>query len=70
VCKQRFASSPVGRWGCGKAVSGVLAAERVQVIVTDIDVEQGNAVAEQIGAAAIFIRHDVRDEVGWIERPD
>ncbi|MEZ5144055.1 MAG: glucose 1-dehydrogenase [Acidimicrobiales bacterium] len=42
-------------------------AEGAQVVVTDLLVDEGEAVAAELGDAAVFCRHDVTDEAGWVE---
>jgi 3(or 17)beta-hydroxysteroid dehydrogenase len=57
--------------GLGRADAIRLAQEGSKVVVTDIDVERGQAVADEINAfspdAALFMRLDVREEPGWID---
>lgn len=56
--------------GLGKAQARLLAEEGAKVIVTDIDENAGNRVAEEIGrdgGTAIFIKQDVTDEQNWRE---
>lgn len=56
--------------GIGAACANVLAAEAAQVILTDIDEARGRKTAGAIvdaGGHAVFFRHDVTDEVRWIE---
>lgn len=52
-----------GAMGLGKADCELLAAEGAKVIVTDIDREAGEAVANSVGGH--FFSHDVRDEASW-----
>ncbi|MEY4722312.1 MAG: hypothetical protein RIQ46_2037 [Pseudomonadota bacterium] len=56
-----------GASGLGKAISRRYAAEGAQVIIADIDVEAGTALAAELGAAARFIRLDVTVEESWLE---
>ncbi len=51
--------------GMGKADALLLASEGAKVVLTDLNETDGQAVAEQIGADAIFVRHDVTDEDNW-----
>lgn len=51
--------------GLGEADARLFAAEGATVILTDVDEANGGRVAQEIGAAARFVRQDVREEVGW-----
>lgn len=51
--------------GLGEADARLFAAEGATVILTDVDVANGERVAREIGATATFIRQDVREESGW-----
>ena len=51
--------------GQGEAESRLLAAQGAKVVLTDVLVEQGQAVAADIGEAACFVEHDVASESGW-----
>ncbi len=52
--------------GLGEADARVLAREGARVILTDVDADNGRRVAAEIGEAARFVRHDVRNEPEWI----
>jgi len=52
--------------GLGEANSRLFAAEGAYVIMTDVDVKNGERVASEIGDKATFYKQDVRDEDGWI----
>jgi 3(or 17)beta-hydroxysteroid dehydrogenase len=54
-----------GGSGLGKADCLLLAAEGARVVVSDINLEAAKAVADEIGSAAIAIRHDVTSEDSW-----
>lgn len=54
--------------GIGKATAHRLARELAAVVVTDISVEAGEAVAaglRELGGRAVFVRHDVSSETDW-----
>jgi 3alpha(or 20beta)-hydroxysteroid dehydrogenase len=51
--------------GQGEAEARLFAAEGARVVLTDVLVEEGEAVAASIGDAARFERLDVTDEDGW-----
>ena len=51
--------------GMGAAHARLLAAEGAKVVLTDVQVAEGEALAQSIGAAALFVRHDVADPQGW-----
>ena len=51
--------------GTGEAIARRFVAEGAQVVLTDVRVEQGNAVARELGANASFIELDVGNEAHW-----
>jgi 3(or 17)beta-hydroxysteroid dehydrogenase len=51
--------------GVGKADALLLAAEGARVVLTDVNREAGQALAEEIGEAALFIAHDIAEESAW-----
>lgn len=51
--------------GQGAAEARLFAALGANVVLTDVLVDEGLAVADSIGAAARFARHDVRSETDW-----
>ena len=51
--------------GIGKAAAIVLAREGAQVIVSDINDSEGNAVAKEIGGSCIYLHLDVQEENEW-----
>ena len=56
--------------GLGRADAIHLAREGAKLVVTDIDIEKGEALAEELtenGAEAIFLQQDVADEDRWGE---
>ena len=54
-----------GAKGLGEADARALAAEGAKVVLTDVDDNAGQAVAEDIGG--VFRRQDVTEETGWRE---
>lgn len=52
--------------GLGEANSRLFIAEGAKVIMTDIDQEAGEVLAEELGENAEFIYQDVRDEDQWV----
>ena len=51
--------------GIGREISAVLAAEGATVVMTDVDVKEGEKAAAVVGHGAIFLEHDVRVEESW-----
>ncbi|MCU1735131.1 MULTISPECIES: SDR family oxidoreductase [unclassified Pseudomonas] len=54
-----------GAKGIGRASVRLLAREGARVVIADIDVAAGQALAAEIGDAALFLRHDASSEAGW-----
>lgn len=54
-----------GAGGAGRDDVLMLAREGAQVVITDIDEDAGMALAREIGAQALFLRHDVASESDW-----
>ncbi|SFA82454.1 3(or 17)beta-hydroxysteroid dehydrogenase [Collimonas sp. OK607] len=54
-----------GASGLGRETALLLAREGARVVVTDINEDAGQAVANEIGEGALFVRHDVADESSW-----
>ena len=52
--------------GLGEADARLLAREGAQVVITDVDVNQGEKTAKSI-KGAIFLEQDVRNEARWAE---
>lgn len=53
--------------GLGEADARLLAREGASVVLTDVDTQNGERVAREIGGKAIFLKQDVRQEKGWID---
>lgn len=51
--------------GIGLATAQRFVEEGAKVAITDVDEKAGKRAAENLGANAIFIQHDVRDEKQW-----
>ncbi|MBW0236250.1 SDR family oxidoreductase [Pseudomonas taetrolens] len=54
-----------GASGVGRASAMLLAREGARVVISDIDVAAGLALAEEIGSQALFIEHDAASEADW-----
>ncbi|NBC35438.1 glucose 1-dehydrogenase [Novosphingobium sp. FSY-8] len=54
-----------GASGLGAAIARAYVAEGAQVIIADIDVAEGQALADELGGR--FVPLDVREEAQWIE---
>ncbi|MFT4517795.1 MAG: 3(or 17)beta-hydroxysteroid dehydrogenase [Halioglobus sp.] len=55
-----------GASGMGKADARLLAAEGAKVVIADLNEEDGEALAQEIGDSAIFLKLNVTDEDNWI----
>lgn len=51
--------------GMGEAHARVFAREGAKVVLTDINVSAGKALAEELGGNAMFLRHDVASAPDW-----
>jgi len=51
-----------GASGIGRASAELFVAEGARVVIADLDAEAGEALANQLGEAAVFIRTDVASE--------
>ena len=51
--------------GLGEADARLMIQEGARVVLTDVDEANGARVAAELGAAARFVRHDVRHEDEW-----
>ena len=54
-----------GARGQGAAEARMIVAEGGKVVITDVLVAEGEALAAELGAHARFLRHDVTEEAGW-----
>lgn len=63
--KNKVAIITGGAAGMGEAHVRLFIEEGAKVVLTDINAEKGNALAEKLGENAVFIQHDVTDEAGW-----
>ncbi|WP_373836894.1 glucose 1-dehydrogenase [Jeotgalibaca arthritidis] len=54
-----------GAAGMGEAHVRLFIEEGAKVVLTDINEEKGQAIAEELGETAHFIKHDVTNEEGW-----
>jgi 3alpha(or 20beta)-hydroxysteroid dehydrogenase len=54
-----------GARGQGEAEVRRFAAEGAKVIAADVRVDEGEALAAELGGAIAFVRHDVADESSW-----
>ena len=52
--------------GLGEADARLFVKEGATVILTDVDTQAGEKLANELGSKAEFHEHDVRDEEGWI----
>lgn len=53
--------------GQGAAISRRFAAEGARVVLADVLDEEGKTVAEEIGATALYVHHDVTEQSSWDE---
>lgn len=51
--------------GVGKENALLLAREGARVVLTDVNIEGAQAVAAEIGSAALALRHDIASEDDW-----
>jgi 3alpha(or 20beta)-hydroxysteroid dehydrogenase len=54
-----------GARGQGEQLARLVVAQGGRVVLTDLLVDKGAALAAELGEAARFVAHDVRDEAGW-----
>lgn len=51
--------------GMGETHARLCMAEGAKVVLTDINSDKGDALAAELGADALFIKHDVINEDDW-----
>lgn len=54
-----------GARGMGAATVRLFVAEGAKVLIADVLEAEGTALAKELGANALFLRHDVTDEASW-----
>ena len=54
-----------GARGMGAATVRLFVAEGAKVLIADVLEAEGKALAQELGANAAFLRHDVTDEASW-----
>jgi len=54
-----------GARGMGAATVRLFVAEGAKVLIADVLEAEGAALAKELGANALFLRHDVTDEASW-----
>lgn len=51
--------------GMGQAHARMFVQQGAKVILTDLNEAGGSALAQELGAAALFVHHDVAERAGW-----
>ena len=51
--------------GMGEAHARAFIREGARVVLTDINAPRGEEITQELGDAAVFMRHDVADAAGW-----
>lgn len=54
-----------GAAGMGETHVRLFIDQGAKVVITDVNEENGQALADELGENALFIKHDVTDEEGW-----
>jgi len=54
-----------GTRGMGGATSKLFVEEGAKVVIADLLEDEGRKLAQELGANALFVRHDVSDEASW-----
>ena len=63
--KQQLCIVTGGASGIGAHIVRALHAAQARVVIADLNVERGTALAQELGKDTTFIALDVSDEVGW-----
>lgn len=53
--------------GMGEAHARRFVAEGAKVVMTDVNAERGQAIADELGDNALFLEHDVSEYAAWAE---
>ena len=53
--------------GMGESHARKFISEGAKVVLTDVSEDQGKALAKELGANALFVRHDVTNEASWAD---
>jgi 3alpha(or 20beta)-hydroxysteroid dehydrogenase len=59
-----------GARGQGAAEARLLVAEGAKVVIGDVLDTEGRRLADELGAAAVYLHHDVTEEAGWAKAVD
>ena len=54
-----------GATGIGRSIAEMLKAEGADVVITDVNDNQGERTAQEMGGSTVFIPHDVACEEDW-----
>ncbi len=54
-----------GASGVGREDALLLAREGARVVISDVNVDAGEALAKEIGDQALFVKHDIASEADW-----
>src|ERR1700709_1188159 len=59
-----------GAMGQGEGIVRAYVAEGAKVVIADVAKEEGQALADELGASAYFAHHDVSDQAAWTTLAD